>query len=377
MNKRDYYKILEIGRSATPEEVKKAYRRMALRYHPDRNPGNTEAEARFKEAAEAYSVLADPQKREIYNHYGHSGLQSGGWSGFSGFDSSVFEDFEDILGSFFGFSFGDIFGQRRERAGARSGRGRDLVMEIELSLEEAAFGADKDLSLNRAEACSSCEGAGARAGTRKSACPTCGGRGQVRFQQGFFSMVRTCSHCRGEGRIITDPCPDCRGTGQQRQTKTMNIKIPAGVDGGSRLRLAGEGEAGERGGAPGDLYVDIRVAKHAFFDRENENLFCRISVSFSQAALGAKAEIPMLDGSETIKIPAGTQAGEVFRIKGKGMPVLGGRRRGDVFVKVDVRTPRKLSKEQKKLFLRLAEIQDEKIDDVDGHVSDKTKKTVH
>ena len=377
MNKRDYYEILEIGKEASPEDVKKAYRKMALRCHPDRNPGNAEAEASFKEAAEAYSVLADSEKRSLYDRYGHGGLQNGGWGGFSGFDSAVFEDFEDILGSFFGFSMGDIFGRGGGRSGARTERGRDLALEIELSLKEAAFGVDKDISLNRAEACASCEGTGARAGTSASACPTCGGRGQVRLQQGFFSMVRTCSHCRGEGRMVTDPCPECRGSGNARKTKTMTIKIPAGVDDGSRLRLSGEGEAARRGGGPGDLYAVIRVAKHPFFERENENLFCRLALSFSQAALGAKVEIPTLDASEVLKVPAGTQAGEVLKIKGKGIPILGGRGRGDVYVKVDVLTPRKLSREEKKLLVRLAEIQGEDLDDVDRRVAEKFKKTVH
>ena len=377
MNKRDYYEILEIGREASPEDVKRAYRKMALRCHPDRNPGNAEAEASFKEAAEAYSVLADSEKRSLYDRYGHGGLQNGGWGGFSGFDSAVFEDFEDILGSFFGFSMGDIFGRDGGRSGARTERGRDLALEIELSLEEAAFGVGKDISLNRAEACASCEGTGARAGTSASACPTCGGRGQVRLQQGFFSMVRTCSHCRGEGRMVTDPCPECRGSGNARKTKTMTIKIPAGVDDGSRLRLSGEGEAGRRGGGPGDLYAVIRVAKHPFFERENENLFCRLVLSFSQAALGAKVEIPTLDGSEVLKIPAGTQAGEILKIKGRGIPVLGGRGRGDVIVKVDVLTPKKLSREEKKLLVRLAEIQGENLDDVDRRIAERFNKTVH
>ncbi len=356
----DYYEILGVSRTASAEEIKKCYRQMALKYHPDRNPGDKACEERFKLAAEAYSVLGDPQKREAFDRYGKDGLRGASFEGFSG---SIFEDFEDILGNFFGFNFGFGGGTRRSRAA----RGRDLGLEVEISLEEAASGVEKDISLQRAELCPSCGGSKARAGTRPSVCPTCGGRGQIRRSQGFFSVATTCSHCRGAGEIIASPCEDCRGAGRKTQKRTLNVRIPAGAGDGVRLRLSGEGEAGEAGAGRGDLYVDIRVKAHDIFEREDNNLVCGLSLSFAQAALGLTAEIPLLSGgTEKLKIPAGTQSGEVFRLKGCGLKDLQRHRTGDLFVKVDVRTPGDLTREEKELLRKFAESRRENLDRLDA-----------
>ncbi|MBM3312076.1 MAG: molecular chaperone DnaJ, partial [Candidatus Aminicenantes bacterium] len=306
MSRRDFYEILGVGRGASPEEVKKAYRQMALKYHPDRNPGDKEAEERFKEAAEAYSVLADPDKRATYDRFGPEGLKG---QGFPGFESTVFEGFEDILGNIFGFDFGfgDVFGGGRRRA--RAERGRDLGLEVELTLEEAAQGAERELTLHRAEACPTCQGTGRKPGTRPSSCPACGGRGQVRHSQGFFTMARTCSRCDGAGEVHTAGCEDCRGAGRTTAKRTLKIRIPAGIDDGARMRLAGEGEAGARGAGRGDLYVQVRVKPHEFFERDGADLAATVSLSLAQAALGVTAEIPTLEGGrETVKIPPGTQS---------------------------------------------------------------------
>ncbi|MBN1939052.1 MAG: molecular chaperone DnaJ [Candidatus Aminicenantes bacterium] len=368
MSDQDYYEILGASRTASAEEIKKCYRQMALRYHPDRNPGDKTCEERFKSAAEAYSILGDPQKRETYDRFGKDGLRGSGFEGFSG---SIFEDFEDILGNFFGFNFGFGGGARR----ARPARGRDLGLEVEITLEEAAAGVEKEIAIQRAELCPSCGGSKARAGTRPSVCPSCGGRGQVRRTQGFFSVATTCSHCRGSGEIISSPCEDCRGTGRKAQKRTLKVRIPAGAGDGVRLRLTGEGEAGEAGGAGrGDLYVDIRVKAHDIFERENNNLACSLSLSFVQASLGITAEIPVLSGgTEKLKIPAGTQSGEVFRLKGCGVKDLQRHRTGDLFVTVDVRTPGDLKKEEKELLRKFAELRRENLDRLDaGAVRRKT-----
>lgn len=371
MMKKDYYEILGVSRQATPEEIKKAYRQAALKYHPDRNPGNKEAEEKFKEAAEAYSVLIDPEKRAIYDRYGHQGLQGQGYQGFSGFDSSIFQDFEDILGNFFGFSFSDFFGQEVSRK-YRPQRGRDLALELQITLEEAASGTEKELKITRQETCPVCQGSKLRPGTRKSICPTCQGRGQLRYQQGFFTITRTCSHCYGTGEIITTPCPECQGTGRIKQKRQLKVKIPAGVDDGTRLRITGEGEAGDPGQPHGDLYVIVRVKRHPFFERRGRDLYCEVSISFSQAALGARIAIPLLNGEmEVLKIPAGVQSGEVFKIKNGGLRELGGTRQGDLYVKITVRTPEKLDKEQRALLTRLAELRGEKLDEVDQSVVEK------
>ncbi|MBM3295828.1 MAG: molecular chaperone DnaJ [Candidatus Aminicenantes bacterium] len=361
MSRRDYYDILGLDRSADPEEVKKAYRRMALKYHPDRNPGDALAEERFKEAAEAYSVLGDPEKRATYDRFGHDGLRG---EGFPGFEATVFEGFEDILGNFFGFDFGlgDMFGAGRRRRG-RAERGRDLGLEIELGLEEAAAGVEREIHLNRAERCGPCEGTGRKPGTKPVSCPACGGRGRIRHSQGFFTVARTCSRCEGAGEIIETPCEDCRGSGRTTVKRALTIRIPAGIVDGARLRIAGEGEAGDRGGGRGDLFVSVRVKPHPFFEREGNDLACQVSLSMAQAALGVTAEIPILGGGrESLKVPPGTQSGAVFKVRGRGLRGWDSRRPGDLFVHVRVRTPEDLTKEEKALLRELAEKRGEKLD---------------
>jgi molecular chaperone DnaJ len=343
---RDYYEVLGVPRNASEQEIKSAYRKLALKHHPDRNPGDRQAEESFKEAAEAYGVLGDADKRRRYDAYGHAGL--GGASG-GGFDPTIFADFSDILGDFFGF--GDAFGRRR--GGPR--RGSDLRYNLEISFEEAAFGAETQIRIPRAETCSTCSGTGAAAGTKPVTCPTCRGAGQVTFQQGFFSVARTCSHCRGAGRIVTERCKACEGEGHLVVERTLQIKIPPGVDTGSQLRIGGEGEAGALGGPPGDLYVVLRAAEHAFFKRDGIHLFCEVPVSVPQAALGATLEVPTLEGGKTrLAVPEGTQSGTVLRVKGQGVAQLGGRGRGDLHVLVRVVVPRHLTSEQRKLFEQLA-----------------------
>ena len=373
MAKKDYYQVLGVARDAGPEQIKKAYRQLALKHHPDRNPGSKEAEERFKEAAEAYSVLADADKRSVYDRFGHDGLRGEGYQGFSGFDSSVFEDFEDILGNLFGFSFGDLFGGRERGRGSRRSRGRDLALEVEIGLEEAAAGVEREIKLNRAETCPACKGSKRKPGTAAASCPTCGGRGQVRYQQGFFTMARTCPQCQGGGEINASPCESCQGKGHVKEKKALKVRIPAGVDDGSRLRLVGEGEAGDQGMPAGDLYVVTRVRRHPFFEREGSDLACEITLSFTQAALGARIEIPTLEGNEVLKVAAGTQPGEIIRLKGKGVQDVGGRRKGDLFVKVLVKTPGNLSKEQKTLLGKLAELRGEDIESVDKSVVHRLK----
>ena len=376
MTKKDYYETLGVARNAPADEIKRAFRQLALKHHPDRNPGNKEAEERFKEAAEAYSVLGDPEKRATYDRFGFDGLRGEGFTGFSGFDASIFGDFEDILGSLFGF--GDIFGSRGRGRRAYPQRGRDLALELEISLEQAGSGMEKEISLSRAEHCPECHGTGISPGTKKGECPTCRGRGQVRYQQGFFAVSRTCSHCHGSGEIIASPCRHCHGSGHIRQKQKITLRIPAGVEDGSRLRVEGQGEAGGAGAGRGDLYVLVRVAKHPFFEREEDNLFCQVSISFSQAALGASIEVPGLDQkSEVLKIPPGTQTGTVFRMKGRGMKDLRSHGKGDLFVKVQVQTPEDLSKEEKALLRRLAELRGEDLDNADRSLIDRYKNMIH
>ncbi|MDP2916026.1 MAG: molecular chaperone DnaJ [Candidatus Aminicenantes bacterium] len=372
MRKNDYYNVLGVSQNASPDEIKKAYRQLALKHHPDRNPGDQGAEERFKEAAEAYSVLGEPQKRSLYDQYGHEGLRG---ETFSGFNSTVFEDFEDILGNFFGFnfSFGDLFGAGTRQRRHQPQRGGDLALEMGITLEEAAAGVDKEISLNREEHCPVCQGTGMKPGSKKGTCLACGGRGQVRHQQGFFTMARTCSHCGGSGEIITTACEECRGAGHIRKKNELRVRIPAGVEDGSRLRISNEGEAGERGAGRGDLYVVIKVKKHDFFDREENHLVCDISISFVQAALGVTVEIPLFEGSEKLRIPPGTQSGEVIRLKGRGLKDLESRRLGDLFVKVQVRTPEDLSKDQKSLLRQLAELRGESLECIDRETVKKQK----
>ncbi len=377
MLKNDYYQILEVSHDATPEDIKKAYRQLALKFHPDRNPNNKEAEDKFKEAAEAYSVLIDPEKRSIYDRFGHDGLRGEGFSGFSGFNSSIFEGFEDILGDFFNFSFGDIFGTRQRKRRYYPQRGRDLALEFEIFLEEAAFGVEKEISLNRIELCPVCDGSKLRPGTQKSVCPQCQGRGQIRFQQGFFTVSRGCTQCNGTGEFISSPCEECRGSGKVKKKKDLKIKIPPGVDDGIRLRIQGEGEAGDKGAQRGDLYVVTRVRKHDFFERKENNLYCKIEISFTQATLGTTVEIPTLEENEILKIPAGTQAGEFFKIREKGIKDLDSHRKGDLFIEVIVQTPINLTKEQKELLKKFSESRGENLEAADMKIIKKLKNFFH
>jgi len=376
MAKRDYYEILGVSRSCTCDEIKKAYRKKALQYHPDKNPGDKEAEEKFKEAAEAYSVLMDSEKRSIYDRYGHQGLRGEGFSGFSGFDSSIFQDFEDILGNFFNFGFGDIFGSSRTRRRYPQ-KGRDLAVEVKISLKEASTGVEKEIQVSRAETCPACQGSKTKPGTQKRECPTCQGRGKVRRQQGFFSLIQTCPQCGGKGVIIKDPCEECRGTGKIKKKKKVSFKIPPGVEDGMKLRIHGEGEVGEQGASRGDLYVLIRVRKHKIFQREGPNLLCEINISFPKAALGTQVKIPTLDGSEVIDIPSGIQPGKIIKLRGKGIQNINNHQKGDLFVKVKVVTPKKLNKKQKEILKEFAESTGEKLDSVDNNVINKIKNIFH
>ena len=353
MSKRDYYEILEISRTASDGEIKSAYRKLAMKYHPDRNPGDKAAEEKFKESAEAYAILCDPEKRSLYDRFGHAGVRSAAGAG-AGFDPSVFQefgDFADILGNMFGF--GDLFGGGRRRGGPQ--RGADLRYDLEISFEEAARGAETTVQIPRQENCETCHGSGAAPGSSPSNCPQCHGQGQVRFQQGFFTVARTCPQCRGAGKIITKPCQTCRGAGRVARERKITVKIPAGIATGQQLRLQGEGESGSAGGPAGHLYVVVHVQEHAFFRRDGVNLFCEIPVNFTTVALGGEIQVPTLEGPETVRVPDGTQTGTTLRLKGKGMPDVGGRGRGDLFATVQVRTPKKLTREQRKIVEQLAE----------------------
>jgi len=360
MSKRDYYEVLAVSRTATDQEIKSAYRRLAMKYHPDKNPNDASAEEKFKEAAEAYSVLSDTEQRLRYDRFGHAGVSSGAGAGSWG--APGFGGIEDILGDLFGF--GDVFGGSRtgsRRSAAQ--RGADLRYDLEITLEEAATGMTAQLRIPRLEGCETCNGSGAAAGSQAESCTTCGGTGQVRYQQGFFSVARTCHVCRGVGRTIKNPCADCKGAGRVERERQMEVKVPAGVETGSRLRIQGEGEAGTQGGAPGDLYVVIHVAEHEQFERQGSNLYEAVPITFAQAALGAEIVVKTLDGEEKLKIPTGTQTGTVFRLKGKGMPVLSGRGKGDLFVSVTLITPTTLTREQRRLLEQLAELESKDLED--------------
>jgi molecular chaperone DnaJ len=349
--KRDYYEVLGVSRQASDQEIKSAYRKLALQFHPDRNPENKHAEESFKEAAEAYSVLSDSQKRAQYDRFGHAGVSGAASSGFGGFDPNVFADFSDILGDLFGF--GDMFGSRR--GGTRVQRGADLRYDLDLNFEDAAFGITTKIKVPRHETCPECDGSGAEKGSGPTTCTTCNGYGQVRFQQGFFAITRTCSQCHGSGQVIKHKCKTCHGDGRVVREKTLELKIPAGVDNGSKLRVSGEGDAGGRGGPAGDLYVVLNVREHDFFERREHDLYCHIPITFPQAALGDRIVVPTLErDEEVLVIPAGTQTGSTFRIKGRGVSKRGGSARGDLFVTVNVVVPSKLTKEQKELLTKLA-----------------------
>ena len=351
MSKRDYYGVLKVSRTATEQEIKSAYRRLALKHHPDRNPGDRESEEQFKEAAEAYAVLIDADKRHLYDRFGHAGL---GGAATSGFDPSVFTGFEDILGGLgdiFGFS--EVFGGGRRRGGAQ--RGADLRYDLEVTFDESARGLETTVQIPRQEACGTCGGSGAAEGSSPTTCPQCRGRGQLRYQQGFFTVARTCGQCGGTGTVITRPCPTCRGAGRVEKERKLTVRIPAGIATGQRLRLTGEGEAGLGGGPRGDLYVVVHVQEHPFFRRDGNDLHCEVPVTFPTLALGGQIRIPTLDGDESFTIPDGTQTGTAFRLRGRGMPDVTGRGgTGDLVIAVRVVTPRKLTKEQKRLLEQLS-----------------------
>jgi molecular chaperone DnaJ len=350
VTKRDYYEVLGVSRTASDQDIKSAYRKLALKYHPDRNPGDRAAEEKFKEAAEAYSVLVDTDKRHMYDRFGHAGL---GGAATGGFDPNAFTGFEDILGGLGDiFGFGDAFGGGRRRGGPQ--RGADLRYDLEISFDESAKGTEASLLIPRQETCETCRGNGSAPGSPPATCPQCRGRGQLRYQQGFFTVARTCGQCRGAGTIVTKPCDSCRGAGRVQRERKLSVRIPAGIATGQRLRLGGEGEAGPGGGPAGDLYVVVHVQDHPFFHRDGNDLYCEIPLGFPTVALGGEIRIPTLDDSEPFTIPPGTQSGATFRLRGRGMPDVSGRGHGDLLLTVKVHTPRKLSKEQKRLLEELA-----------------------
>jgi molecular chaperone DnaJ len=348
VSKRDYYAVLGVARSAGDADIKSAYRKLALKYHPDRNPGDKHAEDAFKEAAEAYSVLADPDKRARYDRFGHAGVS--GPTGGAGFDPTIFAEFDDIFGS-----LGDIFGFGGTRRRGGPQRGADLRYDLEITFEQAAAGTETMVQIPRHETCETCSGSGSAPGVPPATCPQCRGTGQLRYQQGFFTVARTCGQCRGNGRVITKACPTCHGQGALEHLRKLTVKIPAGIATGQRLRLSGEGEAGALGGPPGDLYVVIGVQEHEFFHRDGNDLACQIPVNFTTLALGGEIRVPSIGGDgDSLKIPEGTATGSLFRLRGKGMPDVSGRGRGDLLVTVQAITPRKLTREQRKLLEQLA-----------------------
>jgi molecular chaperone DnaJ len=350
VSKRDYYEVLGIGRESGDPDIKTAYRKLAMAHHPDRNPDDPQAEERFKEASEAYSVLSDPQKRAAYDRYGHAGVQGAGGPGFN---PGQFTDFSDILGNF--FDLGDLFGggggggRRRSRAE----RGEDVRYDLEISFEEAVFGINAEIQVPRMEACERCKATGSEPGSGPTTCPTCHGRGEILYQQSFLSIRRTCSTCNGQGQIIRNPCSECRGHGYRQVHKKLKVNIPAGVDDGNRLRLAGEGQPGAHGGPHGDLYVFLKVRDHAFFERQGSDLHCTIPINIAQAVLGAEIEVPTLEQPHKLKIAESTQNGAQFRVRHKGVPIVNGGGRGDLYVHIDVKMPTRLTREQRKLMEQL------------------------
>lgn len=358
MAKRDYYEVLGLARGAQTDEIKKSYRKLAVQFHPDKNPGDKQAEEKFKELSEAYEVLSDPQKRQMYDQFGHAANAGGaGGGGFGGFEQGFNgANINDIFGDIFGDLFGAAQGGRGRGGRRRGGRpGADLRTSIDITFEEAAFGTEKVITVPRHVRCETCEGSGAKAGTEPETCRQCGGRGEVAYQQGFFAISRPCPACNGAGQTIPHPCPDCRGTGQTQKRSQIAVKIPAGVDTGQRLKLTGEGEAGERGGMPGDLYVVINILAHDFFTRDEFDVICEVPITFSQAALGAEIEVPTIEGKVKLKVPAGTQSHKSFRLKAKGLARLGSYGRGDQLVRVIVEIPTRLNSEQKDLLRRFEE----------------------
>jgi len=351
--KRDFYEVLGVARDSEPDDVKRAYRQMALKFHPDRNPGDKDAEKRFKEAAEAYEVLSDPEKRQRYDRYGHAGLEGAAVHDFRSTDD-IMSAFSDIFG---GGLFGDLFGERRR--GPRPGP--DLLMKLEIELVEAARGTSRSIEVSRQEFCSDCRGSGSRKGTSPTTCNYCGGRGQIVQARGFFQVATTCPACGGDGVRVTDPCPTCRGAGRTPSASKLQVDVPPGVESGMWLQLRNQGELGDIGAPRGNLRIQVVVKRHPFFERRRNDLFCQVPISFAQATLGAEIQVPTLDGPDTVMVPRGTQSGEMIRIKGRGMPDISGRGRGDELVEVVVETPRHLTPRQEELLREFAEIEHEQV----------------
>jgi len=364
---KDYYSTLELDRNASESDIKKAYRKLALKYHPDRNPGDKASEDTFKEINEAYSCLSDPQKKSNYDQFGTEEGVGGGFGGFGGFGGGA-ADFGDIFGDIFGSFFGGSGGRNRPT------KGQDLRYDLEINLKDAVTGTEKKIKIPRWESCSGCKGTGAREGTQPEICRTCQGTGQTKLQQGFFTIARTCGACGGAGKVIADPCPKCKGQGNVRVEKTVSLKIPAGVDTGIRLKVTGEGEPGTNGGPHGDLYVVLSVKHHPFFKRKDNDLLCEVPISFVQASFGGDIEVPTMDGSSHIKVPAGTPSGRVFHLRGKGVPRLGGYGRGDQYVNVFIDVPKKMTSRQKELLREFAEISG---DEISKGFMDKIKDMFH
>jgi molecular chaperone DnaJ len=360
MSKKDYYDILGVTKNSNPDEIKKAYRKLAMKYHPDRNQEDKTAEAKFKEASEAYQVLSDPKKKSSYDQFGHSAFEGGQGGPAGGFDFGGFESgaFSDIFDDF----FGDFVGSGRGRGGSkksRSNRGSDLKINLEISLEEAYLGKKQTINLSSNEKCEKCSGSGAEPGSKPKTCSTCDGHGKVRTRQGFFTLQQTCPNCGGEGEMLSSPCKDCKGAGTVKTKKNLSIQIPKGVDDGTQIRLSGKGDAGYRGGSNGDLYVFITVQKHKIFQRSEENLYFKLPISMADAALGTEIEVPTIDGGKSkVKIPAGTQSGKQFRLKEKGMPILRENHYGDLYLETNVIIPESLSKEQKDLLEKFKSLED-------------------
>ncbi len=367
-SKRDYYEVLGVENSASAEEIKKAYRKLAMNFHPDRNPDDEEAERRFKEAAEAYEVLSHDEKRRAYDQYGHAGLK-GQQGGFSSFED-IFSAFGDIFGG--DSIFGELFGNRRRRSGGAA-KGTSLRCEIELTYQDAANGVDKTIEIGRREPCDTCDGSGAKPGTQPVTCRTCGGRGEVQQTQGFFAIRTTCPHCRGAGKSIESPCVECRGSGRLPRKREITIHVPAGVEDGTQMRISGEGEPGMQGGPPGDLYCLIHLRPHPFFVRRGDDLVCEVPISFGQAALGSELEVPTLDGRGDLKIPHGTQPGDVLRMKGMGFPHLNGYGRGDQLVRIHIEVPKRLSSEQEELLRKFAKTEEKRVSSRRKSLFDKVK----
>ena len=369
MSKRDYYEVLGVKKGASADEVKKAYRKLAMKYHPDKNPGDKKSEEAFKEASEAYEVLSSPEKKSRYDQFGHSASGMGGGGGGNPFEGGGFGDsFGDVFSDFFGGQ-----GQGQGRGGARGERGSDLSYKMDLTFDQAAFGYSTEIKIPRLEECGQCSGTGARSSRDIEICPVCQGSGQQRIQQGFFSVATTCSQCRGLGKIVRNPCPSCRGRGRTNAEKKMKVKIPAGIDSGHRVKLTGEGEAGLSGGPAGDLYLLINVLDHPIFERDGYDVYCQVPVSFTQASLGSDIEVPTLEGRAKLTIQPGTQNDRVFRLKAKGIPKLRGSGKGDLYVRIQVEVPTNLNKKQKQLLEEFASISGEEVNPIRKSFIDKLK----